>query len=360
MKLESLRAFGKTPLLSEAARLKGSFAKNLLTLSKKYPRAVAADALELITLQKTKKFSRAKKMWFDREGLEMATPEAVANYRAKRMNGKIVELCSGIGGDSIALSRAGDLTSFDLSPERIEMTKHNVEVYEGKVNAQIADIEKLDLKSLDADWFFFDPQRRGAKSPDFETMFERIRETGADYAIKLSPLYSAKKVEWISLAGELREACLWSNGRKKITVLPSGESILVSGAKAPQVTDIGAYILEPDPSVIVSKAFGDLSHKYPCTRIDERVAYLTSSKTYKTEFFPSQLKVLEVTSGDLSRVRSALRHHGLGKIDIKCRGFPVSPEKLRKTLSSKGENGTVIFTRSRDRRVAIIAKRQTF
>ena len=359
VQFESLKFFSETDLVEKAEGLDGSFAKKLLTLSKKFPRKVAADALELIELRKTDKFSRAGKMWFDREGLEMATHETVARYRAERFFGRIADLCCGIGGDAIVLASRGRLAAFDIDPVRVEMARHNLSVYgvAGEVKAE--DVTKLDLNSLDADWFFFDPQRRGRESPNTEAMLNRIRETGAKYAVKLAPDFKGD-VERISLNHELREACLWSTGGRKVTVLPSEESLGVSGKEPPEITGIREYLLEPDPGIIVSGAFGELAGKYPCTRIDARIAYLTSDKKYKTEFFSSQLKVLEVVSGDIARVSEALRKHGIGPVEIKCRGFQVSPERLRKQLGGKGKPGVAVFTRARGKRVAIIARRETF
>ena len=48
------------------------------------------------------KFARAGEMFFDREGLEMATREEVARYRAWRLReaGDVADLCCGIGGDA--------------------------------------------------------------------------------------------------------------------------------------------------------------------------------------------------------------------------------------------------------------------
>lgn len=361
MHKESLAFFEDTDILEDASQLQGNFAKKLSMLSRSYPREAVADALELIELQKTNKFSRASEMWFDREGLEMATPEFVARHRASRFGGRIVDLCCGIGGDSVALAARGQLLAFDSDPMRVEMTRHNLEVYEVDGDVKTLDITRLDLNLLNADWFFFDPQRRGSASPPLEGTLERIRETGAEFAVKMAPSFSGEgPVEWVSLNHELREACLWSSGERLVTVLPSGESLVVSGINPPEVTDVGGYLLEPDPAVIVAGAFGELAEKYPCTRIDQKIAYLTSDRPYDTSFFSSQLEVLDVLSGDLSRVKAALRKNNIGTVSVKTRGFPVDVERLRHDLSSEGEPGVVVFTRLRDRRAAMICRRQNF
>ncbi len=360
MKTSSLRLFEETEILEEAASLEGNFAKKLLGLSESYPREAAADALELTGLRRRGKFEKAGEMWFDREGFEMATPEEVARHRAERFGGRIVELCCGVGGDSIALAEKGELLAFDSDPARVEMAKHNLSVYGVEGDVRVADVEELDLPSLNADWFFFDPQRRGG-GLDWPLVFSRIKKTGAEYAVKLAPNFRGSgPIEWISLRHEMREACLWSSGKRRATVLPSGESLELEGAEPPPVTGLRDFLLEPDPAVIVSRAFGELAERYPCTRIDERIAYLTSSETYETDLFSSQLRVLEKTSGDLSRVKEALRRHSIGSVDVKTRGFPVDPEEMRRELAGEGRDGVVVFTREKERRVAVVCLREDF
>ena len=55
------------------------------------------------------KFSRADQMFFTRQGLEQATDEQLAAYKASRfvVGEAVVDLCCGIGGDLISLGRRG-------------------------------------------------------------------------------------------------------------------------------------------------------------------------------------------------------------------------------------------------------------
>ena len=55
------------------------------------------------------KFTRADRMWFEPTGLEQATAEPVARHKAARFAGRaatVVDLCCGIGGDTLALAES--------------------------------------------------------------------------------------------------------------------------------------------------------------------------------------------------------------------------------------------------------------
>ena len=71
---------------------------------------------------------KAQEMFFDRDGYEMATRAEAAAYRADRLShcGEILDLCRGIGGDSMFLAQKAKVTAVDLSRTRIEMARINV------------------------------------------------------------------------------------------------------------------------------------------------------------------------------------------------------------------------------------------
>src|SRR5258707_8906190 len=115
---------GQDALAAAAALPPGDehFLANLARLQKRYPTELAKAALETAALRARAqaKFSRAEAMYFTREGLEQASGEAIANYRARRFERvrTALDLGCGIGGDSLALAKHCLVTGFDLEPLR--------------------------------------------------------------------------------------------------------------------------------------------------------------------------------------------------------------------------------------------------
>ena len=108
------------------------------------------------------KFARAGQMFFTRAGLEQASSEVVARYRARRYAhaGPVADLCCGIGGDLIALARDHPVLAVDIDPLHLRMAQANAGVYgaAGNVRAVCADVRDIGFPTVDA--VFIDPARR--------------------------------------------------------------------------------------------------------------------------------------------------------------------------------------------------------
>ena len=105
----SLSYFRTAPgrqLLQEAARRNGNLLHLQEKLRRTFPAEMCRAALSLVDLRAKAagKFSHADRMFFDRAGLEMASSEEVAAYRAARVGtaGVVADLCCGVGGDLVA------------------------------------------------------------------------------------------------------------------------------------------------------------------------------------------------------------------------------------------------------------------
>src|SRR5262245_14498337 len=118
-------------LLRAVAQSQGHELSLQTQLRREYPDRLVRAAFALCDLRErgTAKFSRAAEMWFDRKGLEQATSEPVARDKARRFSGRIFDLCSGIGGDTLALAERCDVTAIDLSPVACLRTEWNADVY---------------------------------------------------------------------------------------------------------------------------------------------------------------------------------------------------------------------------------------
>ncbi len=192
------------------------------------PRAVAA-ALRLAACRAraVAKFSRGNRMWLDPVGLEQATSEVVARHKASRFACPLViDLCAGIGGDSLALAQKTKVLSVDSDHGMCRRLAWNAGVYEvaDRVLPCQSRVETFTIPP--GAWIHLDPDRRvsgperARRLADYTPGLDFLRNVarlGRGGAIKLSPAsdFAAHfsgpefEVELISLNGECKEATVW-------------------------------------------------------------------------------------------------------------------------------------------------------
>lgn len=325
------------------------------------------------------KFSQAGQMLFDRVGLEQATDEVVARYKARRYAGcaAVADLCCGIGGDALALAEHARVSVMDWSAPRVAMAEHNVEVYGHTAAPRVGDVT---FAAPEADAIHIDPDRRakGARrhdaasaSPDDQVLWRIVHEAG-HAGVKLSPgaefeaIPVDHELELISHHGECKQAMVWTGrlarARRSATVLPEGEH-LEAGSDAdltwPDPVGIrpGHFLHEPDTAVIRADLVGLLARQYGLAPVDRRIVYLVGESPVHSVFL-TPFRVVDVQAWSAKQARSWLKAHDIGKVDIKTRGFAARPEDIRKHLKLKGTSEGVLFvTRVRQRPIAILAER---
>lgn len=136
-------------------------------LRERYPAELVVEGLAQheLRLQAVSKFTRAMEMFFTRPGLEQASAEVVARHRARRYAAprKVADLCTGIGGDLIALAEGRQVLAVDRDPLHLRIAQANAEVYgvaQG-VTPMVADVRDVDLAGVHA--VFLDPAGRTSR-----------------------------------------------------------------------------------------------------------------------------------------------------------------------------------------------------
>ena len=345
--------------------------------------ALASAAVETVLLRRrAAKFSRAGSMYFTREALEQASAEVIARYRAERFAGRrlVVDLGCGIGGDTIALaSVAGRVVAVDRDPLRLAMARANTEAYGLGEKARFveADVTAAAPQLLqDADAAFFDPARRTttgkriysihAYEPPLTILRQQAASTPA-IGVKVSPgidldelesLGLPCEVEFISVAGDLREAVLWlgdfNTAERRATVLPGPHTITGPVASPAPVQAVGRYLIEPDPSVYRAGLLANLAATLSAWQIDPDIAYLSSDATPGGPFVRAW-SVEEVLPFSVKGVRRRLRELGVGAVVVKKRGSPLDPQEFERMLRLEGtERRTVVLTRAAGKPAVII------
>ena len=324
------------------------------------------------------KFARADRMWFDRTGLEQSTSEQVARHKAQRFAGQaeVVDLCSGLGADAVALAVRSHVLAVDARPAAGLMAQWNAEVYEVAANVkfQIGLAESVDLGARP---FHIDPDRRpgGQRSVRIEDhrpgleFLQQLAAHPAGGAIKLSPAsnfggkFPGCEIELVSLVRECKEAVVWCGPLRtdndwRATVLPAGATLTGDPWSAvSEQSALGGYLYDPDPAVVRAGLVDVLCEATGLKRLDREEEYLTSSDLIVTPFADAFEVVAELSNND-REIRNWFRQAGCGQVEIKCRRIPVVPEKVRTHLPLSGTDAlSLIFARIGGRAHAVVCRR---
>ncbi|WP_226898975.1 class I SAM-dependent methyltransferase [Nonomuraea phyllanthi] len=410
--------------LAEAGELMGADPVAAATaLRRTYDAALTSAALTQARLREraVAKFGEdARPMYFTPHGLEQSTRAEVAAHRARRLTkgdmgdagdarsgdagsggsaadwatedgstggavsgggGRVgvreltvVDACCGIGGDFLALARAGcAVTAVDIDPLTVAVARANAEALGlgGRVAVEVADAAGVEPEGYDV--LFADPARRTARgrtfdpmaySPPWPVVLDLISRAGRA-CVKVAPgipyefIPDGAEAEWVSYKGEVKEAALWTGGQgpaRRATLLPGGHTLTATGAEAP-VGPIGRYVYEPDGAAIRAHLVGEVCELVNGRLPDPMIAYITSDAPIDTPW-AARYEIADVLPFSLKKLRAALRERKIGNVTIKKRGSAVDIERLRSDLRLNGENSAVIIlTRIIDKPSVIIATR---
>jgi hypothetical protein len=372
-------AVDNIPLHTAISRLRGRFTTSQTHL-----------LLEQTELRRraTAKFTQAHQMFFTRMGLEQATDEWVARYKASRFAERsarfipavFADLCCGIGGDLQALAANTPAIGID----RDSVASHFAAINTG-AQIQAIHITTFDLKSISA--FHIDPDRRpdsrGTRrttsldwcEPNKATIDTLLSQV-PNAAIKLAPAcevpadWSTRcELEWICRDRECRQLVAWHGalaqapGQHSATVLPAACGLaprtITGQPKQPiPITDKPKrYVFDIDPAVLAAKLKGVLAAEHELTALSAGSTYLTGDLAI-TDPALACFAVEDIMPFRVNKLTSHLRTHNIGQLEIKKRGIELDPDKLRRQLKLRGDNSaTLLITPIAARATAILAKR---
>ncbi len=382
-------------------------------LRKELPAERVHLVLEQVDLRRraAERFSLAGQMFFTAKGLEQATDEWVAAYKAEKFadgdRGVQADLCCGIGGDLLALTGRGPVVGVDRDPVAAAFTEANVAAWRAagratdRVEFHTGEVGCFDARAMTA--WHLDPDRRPAgrrttrvvaHDPPPEVI-ERLLAACPNGAIKLAPAAelpdgwaSRAELEWISRGRECRQLVAWfgalaeNSGRRKATILDSSRMARGAWRKTKTLHDesrtthhsprsvtgdldvplplaprVGRFVFEPDAAVLAAKLTGALAAEHALSAITPGIAYLTGD-TALDDAALACFEVLDQLPLRIETLKSWLKDRGIGRLEIKKRGVDTDPERLRRQLQVAGDaTATLIVTRIEGRRTVIAARR---
>lgn len=356
--LDGLPAYDRSRELAVAERLRRDHPAPLVT---------AALAQARLRQRAVAKFGAedAGRMFFTPNGLEQATRADVAAHRAARFAAqgvrRVADLGCGVGGDALALARAGvTVLAVDRDPLTCAVAQANAEALglADRVEVRCADVTSVPLDGCDA--VFADPARRSGRgrifdpeaySPPLSWAVGTVRGAGRG-ALKVAPGIPHEAVpedaeaEWVSHEGDVKEAVLWFGGPDaggvRATLLPAGDTLHGRGLPDPEQEPVGRYLYEPDGAVIRAHLVAEAAEQVDGRLIDPTIAYVTSDTLTRTPY----ARAYEITDAlpfNLKKLRALLREREVGTLTVKKRGSPVEPEELRRKMKPKGPNAATVF-----------------
>ena len=372
MEIETFRALltdqGQTLLDQARGHALGQELALVTRLRRNHPAELVSAAVGQARLRQraAAKFGAdAELMYFTPHGVEQATRTSVARWRARRFAAlgvrRLADLCSGIGGDAIALARAGiSVVAVDRDPLTCAVAEANAAALglSALIEQRCGEVSEVDLDGFDA--VFVDPARRGgarrifdpeAYSPPLSWAVGAARQ--APYAaLKVAPgiphdaVPPQAEAEWVSDSGDVKEAVLWfgtaADQPHRATLLPSGDTLTGGRLPDPAPGPVRRYLYEPDGAVIRAHLVAEVAGQLGATLIDPTIAYLTADDLRPTPY-ATAYEISDVLPFGLKKLKALLRERGVGTVVIKKRGSAIEPEELRRKLRPEGVNSCTVF-----------------
>jgi SAM-dependent methyltransferase len=335
--------------------------------------------------------------FFTRQSLEQATVPLVAQHHAQRFAGcrHVLEICTGAGFDTAALARyAARVTSIEARPELAAMARQNLAA-QGISNVEVICglaedvLQNLDISLFDGLWC--DPSRRDEQGRRIQNphdyapslkWLQDLRISGVA-GIKISPAANLQDTsflatprattwqrEWIGVGEECREQVLWrgvqlADGTASLPETgdrwtPPLEPLSVSFWNQNCTSVVGQYLIEPHGCIIRSGRLQDFFAERDISLLDEHIAFgICASIPPKSAWYQA-FRILEAFRFHRSSLRERILARFWGNaLEIKKRGFPETPDEIRKWLKLPPSKtaGTLIITRVHDGHLAFLAER---
>ena len=357
--------------------------RSLALQAKKYPQVDMSMAVVQIA---GRQIAEAKvPSWYRTEGLlypkhlsmEQCSSEATAIYKAGLVEGDtFADLTGGFGIDCSFLSRKFKQADYvERQSELCELAEHNFPLLGLKIGVHNEDGVEYLKQMHPVDVLFLDPARRdghGGKTvaisdcePDVSALEDLLVEKAKKVMVKLSPMLDlslalkalkyVQEVHIVSVNNECKELLLiLEKSIDSSEIVIHCEQITSTGehqhyaftqeqertSDCPLSAEVGAYLYEPNASILKAGAYRSLTQTYPVNKLHASSHLYTSP--YYIEDFPGRRFQVEAVSGFGKKELKTLLQ-GLEKANLTIRNFPSSVAELRKRLKLKEGGECYLF-----------------
>ena len=357
--------------------------RSLALQAKKYPQVDMAMAVVQIA---GRQIAEAKvPSWYHTEGLlypkhlsmEQCSSEATAIYKAGLVEGdSFADLTGGFGIDCSFLSRKFKQADYvERQAELCELAKHNFPLLGLSIGVHNEDGVEYLKQMQPVDCLFLDPARRdghGGKTvaiadcePDVSTLEDLLVEKAKKVMVKLSPMLDlslalkhlkyVREVHIVSVNNECKELLLiLQKESASLDITIHCEHIVNASehqsfsftqeqertSDCPLATEVGAYLYEPNASILKAGAYRSLTQTYACNKLHAS-SHLYTSELFIEDFPGRRFKVEAVSGFGKKELKEFLQ--GMEKANLTIRNFPSSVADLRKRLKLKEGGEDYVF-----------------
>ena len=327
----------------------------------------------LINVTRKKKFE--KPLYSNKDGIRFATPQAVAQYRAKRLKCKtLADISCGIGGQTIFFAKECDLVyAVEIEPQKIEYAKKNCKLH-GLDNVEficgdalspdiIRQIPKVDI-------IFSDPARPAEEDtrkvmslePGIPNVISAYSDKTHNFVFEAPPQMPPERIkfdcerEYLSLDGQLNRLTLYFGDIKQCersaVSLPDGAYIASTdmSRNIKETQTLKMYAYEPESAVVkadmlpqlVESLKNDTTSKNDSQNvdielftIDKKRLLLTSDTPLRHSMLKNHYSVITIMDFEPDAINSQLKKCNVGTVILRAGVDPADYWTIR----NKIENG---------------------
>lgn len=309
--------------------------------------------------------------------MEQCSSEATALYKSGLVHGDtFADLTGGFGVDCSFLSRRFRTSHYvERQSELCELARHNFPLLGLDIEVHHQDGASFLQQMQSVDCIYLDPARRdghGGKTvaisdcePDLCQLEELLVTKARTVLVKLSPmldlslalkeLHYVREVHIVTVQSECKELLLLlrkDSAESEVAIhcvqlLAGGEQrnyVFTQeqerSADCPLASAVGAYLYEPNASILKAGAYRSLTQAYPVKKLHAS-SHLYTSDSLVTDFPGRTFKVIAVAGFGKKELKNLLG--GLEKANLTIRNFPSSVAELRKRLKLKEGGDDYLF-----------------